>query len=548
MTLETVYFLLPEIILILAGSLIYLGGAFLGPKAPWGGLALAALGFAALVLLEGRPGEITASAWRDPLGQYVRWLALGVGGLLVLTASGPRLGEHAAEIVGSLVLLIAGLMLTASAQDLVLLFSALELISIPTYVLLILGRRDPTAQETATKYFLLSVLSSAVLLYGFSFLYGLGGSTRLDLIAERLAAPELHSWRPLAIVALVLVFAGLAFRLAAVPFHFYAPDVYEGTTQLNAGVLSIVPKLAALIALTRLLIVGVPSLASYGWMLALGMSLATMTVGNLLALWQNNVRRLLAYSSIAHGGYVLIGITVAFASAGGAEVPLALGGVSAALFYLTVYAVATAGAFAALVLMGRGDGRQLDEVDELAGAGRTQPLAAAALAVAMFSLAGIPPLAGFWGKFTLLAGAVSLRSGAVAANLEPWLLALAIVAVLNAAVAAAYYLRLIAVMYFRPPAPLEHAPTSGGGAGLAAILATAAVIWLGVFPGPVMRATRHVVPTRPALQEAPRIDEPPIRADRPAARGPVEMASFDSAYPPFEGPAEPSPSAVSPAW
>lgn len=520
MTLETIVFHLPEVILILVASLIYVAGPFAGGRGPWVGLGIAALLFAALFLVEGRPGELTSNAWRDPLGTYLRWLALPVGGLFLLAAGRAAQGPHGAEIVGSLVLVVAGLMLSAVAQDLVLLFVGLELISIPTYVLLMLGRRDPTGQEAATKYFLLSVLSSAVLLYGFSFLYGLGGSTRLDVLAERLAQPEAAGLRPLAIVALVLIFAGLAFRLAAVPFHFYAPDVYEGTTQLNAGVLSVIPKLAGLVVVVRLLVVTLPGIASYGWMLSLALALVTMTVGNVLALWQDNVRRLLAYSSIAHGGYTLVGLSVAFATAGGAEVPAAASGVGAALFYLSVYALATIAAFAALESLGSAE-RSVDKVDDLAGLARSQPLAAGVIAIAMFSLAGIPPLAGFWGKFALLTGALSARSGAVEARLEPWFLALAIVAVLNAAVAAAYYLRLIAVIYFRPAEGAPPAATAAGGPRLAMVLATLGVLWLGAFPGPLMRAASQVLPTTAPLDEAPRLESETIRADwspQPAER------------------------------
>ena len=224
-----------------------------------------------------------------------------------------------AEVVASLVMIVVGLMLVGSSRDLVMMFLALELISIPTYVLLSIGRRDPTAQEASTKYLLLSVLSSAILLYGFSFLYGVGGSTALEAISARLAQQPVDggSLRPLAALAMVLIFAGVGFRIAAVPFHFYAPDVYQGTNQTNAALLSVFPKVAGLAVLVRIVALAMPGLESYGWGMSLILAMLTMTVANVVALWQDNLRRLMAYSSIAHAGYMLIGVTVAFAAAVG---------------------------------------------------------------------------------------------------------------------------------------------------------------------------------------------------------------------------------------
>ncbi len=284
----------------------------------------------------------------------------------------------------------------------------------------------------------------------------------------------------------MLIFAGLGFKLAAVPFHFYAPDVYQGTTNGNAGVLAALPKIAAIVALVRIAVVAMPGAEAYGWRLALILALVTMTLGNVLALWQDNVRRLLAYSSIAHGGYMLIGLAVAFATVGGAVSVQRLDGVAAAMFYLTVYVVATTGTFAALAYLGRGE-RQIDGVDELAGLGRTHPMAALALSTFMFSLAGIPPLAGFWGKFTLFSSALAVdAAGQDPSPLRLWFLGLAVAGVVNAAIAAAYYLRIVAVMYFR--APLATPRAQGGlGAGLAMLACAVLIVILGVMPDPLLR-------------------------------------------------------------
>ena len=279
-----------------------------------------------------------------------------------------------------------------------------------------------------------------------------------------------------AILGTLLILAGLCFKIAAVPFHFYAPDVYQGTTHTNAALLSVLPKAAGMVVLVRLLVMTLPGVPPH---VVVVLSVLTMTVGNVIALWQNNLRRLLAYSSVAHAGYMLIGLSVALANPG------ALGewdGLSAILFYLCVYAVATIGAFAALEYLGRRDA-QVDSIDELAGLGSTRPLVAAAMAVFMFSLAGIPPLAGFWGKLSLFFSALSVNSPA-GESLRPWFVTLAVVGALNAAVAAAYYLRIISVMYFRTPLAT---PKAQGGAGpwCVVVICVVLTVGVGVMPSPL---------------------------------------------------------------
>ncbi len=282
-------------------------------------------------------------------------------------------------------------------------------------------------------------------------------------------------------LAMVLVFAGLSFRVAAVPFHFYAPDVYQGTTHPNAALLSVVPKAAGLLAMVRILAGSMPGMAPYSWQLVLAVALLTMTLANLMALWQDDLRRLLAYSAIAHAGYMLLALAAALA--GGASVvgtlrvpdPEEWNGLAALWFYLPAYALATLGAFAVLEHLGAGKGDRLllcaapsgpfgqkvpvpfsgpdgrlDAVDQLAGLGRRRPAAAAVLAVCLLSLTGVPPLAGFWGKFWVFGAALNVgTSPDAAAGPRGWFIAAAVIGVLNAAVAAAYYLRLVAVMYFR---------------------------------------------------------------------------------------------------
>ncbi len=349
-------------------------------------------------------------------------------------------------------------------------------------MLLYLGRNDVESQESAAKYFFLSVLASAILLYGFSFLYGVSGSTALGAVRAALggttAAPP--QFALFARLALVLIFGGLCFKITAVPFHFYAPDVYQGTTYANAALLSVVPKAAGFVALARILTAALPGLEPYNWAVVLAVSLLTMSYGNVMALWQDDFRRLLAYSSIAQAGYMLLALAVGLAAQ---DAPGAWNGFSALWFYLATYAAATIGAFAVMEHLGRAD-RRLDAVDDLAGLGRTRPVPAAAMAVCMFSLAGIPLLAGFWGKFLVFGGALNVNSLSGAAPAARWwFVAGAIIGVLNAAVAAAYYLRIVAVMYFRTP--LATPAAQGGlGAWTAAAASRIAGRWHRGLPRP----------------------------------------------------------------
>ncbi|HEX3999659.1 MAG TPA: NADH-quinone oxidoreductase subunit N [Pirellulales bacterium] len=533
----TIYLLLPEIVLIGAATIIYLAGAFVPRHFMPHAAAVFAILLAGLVLL-GQDlhahAELLASAPRawisgplaiDLLGQICLWGILLFALLLVMLSANSPSVRPAAEYVGSLLLLVAGLMIVAVAYDLVLLFVGLELISIPTYILLYLGRRDPYGQEATTKYFFLSILSSALLLYGFSFLYGAAGTTRLDGLLHVLQiAPSGAHVGPgvaLAPIAVLLVFAGLGFRMTCVPLHFYAPDVYQGTSNANAGLLSTLPKIAGLLVLVRIVYASMPGLETLGWKVAMVMAVATMTLGNLVALWQSDVRRLLAYSSIAHGGYILIGVATGLGyydivarhqnlHLPAPEVPLQ--GIGASFFYLAVYCLSTIGAFAALKYLGGRD-KQVDSLDELGGLGRSRPLPALALAVSMFSLAGIPPLAGFWGKLTLFSTALGVDSAPTAgdtAPLRPWFVGLAVVGVINAAIAMAYYLRVVGVMYFRSGPEGKSSPVKaegGAGAWWAMIACTLLVLGVGVYPGPLITLTNRAA-------EAIRVAQP-VDEDRP---------------------------------
>lgn len=520
MSSEAFTYLIPEMVLVATALAIYLGGAFLPSwRGAWGWIAAGAIGVAALVLSQtGAPGGLLGPLAADALALYGRWLALVVGVLLVMLSARSAANGQTAEIVGSLLLTIVGLMLVAAAEDLILMFVGLELISIPTYVLLYLARRDAAAQESTAKYFYLSILSSALLLYGFSFLYGAAGSVRLDEIYARLAAPadQVGGFERFGILALVLIFAGLGFKIAAAPFHFYAPDVYEGSSHAGAALLAVVPKAAGLIALVRIVAIAMPSEAHLGWQLALVLAVLTMTVGNVLALWQDNLRRLLAYSSIAHAGYMLIGLTVALAAASEGGQAGFIEGTSALLLYLAVYSLASTGSFAALAYLGRSES-QVNAVDELAGVGTSHPVTALSLAVFMFSLAGIPILGGFWGKLALFYGAVAFEPTGDDRWAQGWLITLAIIGAINAAIAVAYYLRIVAVMYFRTSRTVPRGE-GGAAAALAAALCAVALVAIGLFPGPLVRASNRASIAAQESVMQPRAAEAARQSDGPATR------------------------------
>jgi NADH-quinone oxidoreductase subunit N len=514
---------LPEIILVAAACALFLGGTFRPDRNLWGAVALVSLAVAALAAWLGpHPADAdpahlyAAPVLLDNLAMLVKGLALAGGAVLVLFAWDEVPDRQAAEYHACLLVIIAGTSLAGMANELITLFLALELVSIPTYVLLYLPRHDPAAQEAAMKYFLLSVFSSALTLFGFSYLYGLGGTTNIPGLAQALAAvkPDAVSGVRLlpaaALVALVMVVAGLSFRIAAVPFHFYAPDVYQGTTPGAAALLAYVAKVAGFVALVRVLGFAPPDLVrALGSKVAPGLLLGpqvstlfwilaavTMTLGNVLALLQDNLRRLLAYSSVAHAGYMLIGL----AAAPYLREVDAPGGVEAVLFYLAAYGAMTVGAFAVISYLNTPQ-RPVETVDDLAGLSRSHPGVALLMMVFLFSLIGIPATGGFAGKFLLFWGAMSVPAGPgdpTALEQARLFRILALIGVINAAIGAWYYLRIVAVMYLRNP--LRPAEGRRRWPALTAIgICAVLTIALGVPPllGLAVGTARDAVPQAP---------------------------------------------------
>jgi len=573
-SLSTFLLAAPELILIGAALVAYLGGAFAGLRQGW---LVALVGIAAAAAWPDgglEPGSVVVSGPLaiDDFASFVRRVVLWAGAGLALVQAGDQLrgavtrrpapaATGTCEEAGTFLLLVAGLSLVASAGDLVLLFAGLELVSIPTYLLLALKRTDAAGQEASLKYFFLSLVASAMFLYGLATLYGIGGSTVLADIGTRLRSGDARiagTAEILLPVAVGMLVGGVAFRLAAVPMHFYAPDVYEGTGPANAALLSTLPKVAGVVVLFRLMGLGTGGLAgmialdrgvvgpaaaawlTFFWQLAALLGALTMTVGNVMALLQTNLRRLLACSSIAHAGYLLVGVAAAAAAdatIGGRPAPGpdtawtgALGGAAATLFYLSTYVAATIGLFGGLAYLGhrwpewsshsapRPPREEVSTVDDLDGLAGTNPVAAFALSTFLLSLAGIPPLPGFWGKLSLAMAALEVdwTSRALSGSRRLAFLALALVLVVNAAIAAAYYLRLVAAMYFRPAK--RGVQTDGGiGGGLAMLAALVAVAILTLQPRPLFSAASRAGAAVAAPHgHAPLRDEIPAAAVTPA--------------------------------
>jgi NADH-quinone oxidoreductase subunit N len=450
---QTVHAILPECFLVAVACLQFLLGPFLVTEgetaSPRVGRMWAAISVAALVgalwlwfqyPAQGSTSVLAVPFRSDSLTAFFRGVAILAGIVLVLINWGHIADHVSAEFHGLLLLIIAGVSLTAAANDLVVLFLALELVSIPTYVFLYLPRREPGGPEATTKYFLLSVFSSAITLYGFSFLYGSVGSTNLGTIHKALLAASSDKTPAILLIAAACVVAGLSFRITAVPFHFYAPDVFQGSHAGACAMLAFVPKIAGFVAILRILKSGETATSAdslWLWCSTIFwlMSVASMFLGNVLALLQRNLKRLLAYSSVAHAGYMLVGLAVG-------QRPSTVAGVPALLFYLIAYSFTIAGIFGLLILLRRVD-RPVENIDDLAGLSQTHPAAAGAMAILLFSLTGLPPTGGFLGKFNLLMAGWS--QGTPSAEILVFLLAI------NAAIAATYYLRIVAVMYLRPP-------------------------------------------------------------------------------------------------
>jgi NADH-quinone oxidoreductase subunit N len=495
--------ILPELIVGLAAVLVMLVDAFARPRQRWltGSLSLIALvlaAFAAAWLKLGWAGPRTAFNGMivlDELRLGFTFIFILVSALTVLISMIWMDQERlpAGEFHALLLFATCGMMLMASGGDLVIIFLGLEILSIATYVMAGFRRIDVRSNESSMKYFILGSFSSAFLLYGIALIYGatatetgLPGTTNIAEIATR-AGQSLYPSLLFAGAAMMLV--GFGFKIATAPFHVWTPDVYEGAPTPVTAFMATGSKAAGFASFLRVFLIAFPvaaitaSTAGYAHKAWLGtlivLAVATMTIGNVVAIVQNNVKRMLAYSSIAHAGYALVGFVAAGAST---DLEQRNAGIAAVVFYLLTYSLMTLGAFAIVTLIARSGDRRT-EVEDYNGIGFIAPGLAFALSLFLLSLLGMPLTAGFMGKIAVFREAV-----------DRGYVYLVVIGVINTAVSAYYYLRLIIVMFFRERLTPWSPPRIPASLALAIVIAVIGVLYLGIFPGRVLNALQTKAP------------------------------------------------------
>lgn len=561
--------LLPELVLLVAGCVVLVLGQARRESwrlaTPWATLAGLVIALGLVLIGPGwvEPGlgsrRVGSGLDCGSLAAFVRLSALQLGILLTL-ANWSQAGERErGEFLSMMLFSLVGLMLVGAAANLVILFLGLELVSIPTYVMVVLGRRNPRSLEAGTKYFYLGALSAAVMAYGFSFLYGVAGTAALfnsydadgrllshgalESVARALQAPGTLEYG-LAAIGIVLSVGGLLFKIAAVPLHFYVADVYQGAASPVAGFLGFVPKLAGLVAIFRIVLL--TGQWKYGdtpvfWLLWI-VAAASMCVGNVLALRQTNIKRLLGYSGIAHAGYMLVGV-LAGPQAGKAvatEGVSVLGdGTAAVLYYVVIYGIANLAAFAILGLLRVRD-RPCETLRDVAGLLRREPGLALVMVLAMFTLMGLPPTPGFWGKVGLFGSALTGARLAEAEHHSAWLIALVIIAVLNTALAAAYYLRVIAAILVHETEHPARAAT-GEAQHIGALLCGFLILIFMFYPSDLLARGRQAT-----TELDQQLDSVPRESATLSPTSPADARLFPSApEPPLAGPTR-SPSLAKP--
>jgi proton-translocating NADH-quinone oxidoreductase chain N len=461
----------PELVLLLAGLLI-MGLDAIRPhreekrRLPYVALGGLVLALVATFTLWGCDTPVVFGLSCDPFSLVVKAVALVATSLVVLI-SDVYIRTHSrfqGEFYALLLFAVLAICLLGGATNLVTVFLAFDFVSIASYLLTGYLRDDRRSAEAAIKYFLYGAALSAVMLYGMSWFYGLTGSVDLDAVARSLMEMG-GGVRPIVLPALILVVAGFAFKIAAVPFHQWAPDAYEGAPTPVTAFLSVGPKIAGFAVILRVLMTALPlslvDLAMDWRTLLMAISVVTMTVGNLTALWQDNIKRMLAYSSIAQAGYILIGVVAASPR-----------GLAAVLVYLAAYAFTNLGAFAAVVAFS--NQTNSDAIEDYAGLSTRAPAMALVMIICLLSLAGIPPTAGFIGKLWLFSAAI-----------EQGLVWLAVVGVINGVISLAYYWRVMRAMYFAPAQsdePLALSPALT----VALAVTLIGVLFVGVFPSSLL--------------------------------------------------------------
>ena len=455
---------LPEILLAVGAMVLLMIGVFGGERTSQvvTGLAVALLIIAGAILLLNPNDTMTTfngAFIQDPFARLMKILVLIGSGLALAMSVAYARAEKFETIEYPVLITLAtlGMLMMLSANDMIAAYLGLELQSLALYVVASIKRDSARATEAGLKYFVLGSLSSGMLLYGMSLIYGFTGHTSFPDIAEALHVDDASIG---AVFGLVFILAGLTFKISAVPFHMWTPDVYEGAPTPVTAFLAAAPKVAAMGMIVRIVFVAFDPIELQWQQVIVFVSMLSMVLGAFAAIGQRNIKRLLAYSSIGHMGYALVGL-----AAGNAA------GVEGVIVYMITYVAMTLGAFAAVLSMRRKEG-MVERIDELSGLSRTDLPMAFLLAVIMFSLAGIPPLGGFFGKLLVF-------SAAIEAGLYP----LAIIGVLSSVVGAYYYLRIIKIMFFDEPAPVFE--KASGELRLVLLLSGAFMLTMVIYVGPI---------------------------------------------------------------
>ncbi len=405
----------------------------------------------------------------DPYATFFKMLVYLAGALTILLSMTYLEVEkiHLGEYYAFILLATAGMMVMVSAGDLIMIYLGLELLSISLYTMAGFKRSESRSVEASAKYLILGSFSSAILLYGISILYGIAGTTNLKGLGAFFAAGAVDN--PGLLLSMSFLVVGFGFKVAAVPFHMWTPDVYEGSPTPVTAFMSVAPKAASFAVFLRVFAEALGGVKAHWQPILITVAVATMILGNVVAIVQTNIKRMLAYSSIAHAGYALIGIIV-----GGGLGTMSL------MLYLMIYAAMNLGAFGVVIILRKG-GMRGEDIADFTGLAKKNPVAAVIMLIFMFSLAGLPPTAGFVAKFYLFMGAV-----------EAGLVWLAVVGVLLSAVSAYYYLRVVMVMYMREPGRDFDLATSPA-TSLALIVTTLAVLFIGLYPAPLIDATKAAI-------------------------------------------------------
>ncbi len=467
--------ILPLLILVIAAALVLLADLVVRNKRvlTFLGLLAVAAALAAVLLVRPATPEFQGMTLADELGLFAAAAILVAAGLALLLAleRTADFTQRPGAYVALLLLATAGMIVMAKASDFITIFLGLEIFSLSLYILVGFARRDARSSEAALKYFLLGAFASGFFLYGMALIYGATGSTNLADISMGIAPLSASlPFAPLLPIGMGLLLVGYGFKLALVPFHMWTPDVYQGAPTSVTAFMSVATKTAAFVSLIRVL--AAVSSVEKPWLLALaGLAVVTMTLGNLAALRQTSLKRMLAYSSIAHAGYVLTGL-----AAGNER------GFEGALYYLIAYTFMNLGAFAVIQAVQRRDRNDVT-TEDVTGLSARRPALALLMAVFMFALTGMPPLAGFFGKLYVFSGAV-----------EGGLAWLAVVGVLNSAIAAYYYLRVTVLMYMGGSAPATtDIPRTGWAVWTTLVIAGLATLVLGLWQYPWMESIREAV-------------------------------------------------------